>query len=49
MCSKSADRNKKNKEELEYRNPDSGGRGYAGKIIVFTECDHRKLKFQELA
>jgi hypothetical protein len=48
MCSKSADRNKKNKEELEDRTPMHRGR-IPGKILVFAERGHRTLKYQELA
>jgi len=45
MCSKSAYRNKKNKEELE----DRKALRIPGKILVFTECGQRTSKFQELA
>jgi hypothetical protein len=45
MCSKSAYRNKKNKEELE----DRKALRIPGKILVFAERGQRTLKFQELA
>jgi hypothetical protein len=45
MCSKSAERNKKNKEELEDRKE----LRIPGKILVFAECGRRTLKFQKLA
>jgi hypothetical protein len=48
MCSKSAYRNKKNKEELEDRTPTCRVR-IPGKILVFAERGQRTLKFQELA
>jgi len=45
MCSKSAYRNEKNKEELE----DRSAMRIPGKILVFAERGQRTLIFQELA